>query len=204
MIRRLLDNVMRTRAQALLQLVDDWLPQEGRVLDLGSGTGHVAALLVASGADVVAADVTDIHVAGPEPIPAGADVLPFDDMSFSATLMMFMLAYPADPVASLTEAARVTRGHILLVQTVSAGWLGRTWHRARELFWTVLAFHASRAVGYIPAGARFSMNTRRYYSQDSLARDVAAAGLRIENRRARPVLPGGALDVIAWRLEHDA
>ena len=203
MIRRVLDDAMATRAQELLLLIEDWLPPGGRVLDLGSGTGHVAGLLLETGTDVVAADVTDIRVTGPEPVLVSGGVLPFGDASFTATLMLFMLAYPGDPVAALKEAARVTCGPVLLVQTVSAGRLGRTWHGVRELFWTVLAFHASRAVGYIPADAAFSMSTRRYYSRDSLEQDVAAAGFRVDARRARPVLPGGILDVVAWRLEHD-
>ena len=203
MIKRVLDHVMQRRAKDLLALIDGWVPRRGQVLDLGSGTGHAAWLLSQADADVVTADVSDIHVAGPTPVLIGDGVLPFDDDAFAATLMLFMLAYPDDPVAVLKETGRVTYGPVIVVQTVYRGWIGKACHRARELFWTVFAFHASRAVGYVPAGAKFSMRTRRFYTPATLAHDVADAGLRVMERRIRRLLPKGTLEVVAWRLERN-
>jgi hypothetical protein len=73
----------------------------------------------------------------------------------------------------------------------------------REFVWTIVAFHVSKAVGYVPRQARFSMNTRRFYTADALRRDVAAAGLRVRSRCERRVLPGRALVVGGWVLERD-
>jgi hypothetical protein len=112
-----------------------------------------------------------------------------------------MLAYPKDPVAVLAEAARVTRGPIILVQTVYSGRLGYTWHRVREFVWTMIAFHVSKLIGYVPAGAKFAMHTRRFYTDDGLQQELRAAGLRIRSRRERPVLPGRALVVAGLLLE---
>ena len=204
MLTSLFDAVMERRSGRLIEQVGGWLPTGGRMLDLGSGTGHLAARLERElGLEVVTADVSDMHVVGRPPVPIADGVLPFEDASFSAALLVFMLAYPSDPAGVLTEAARVTRGPVILVQTLYANRIGRAWHRVREFLWTIVAFHVSKLLGYVPPQARFSMHTRRFYTAEALRRDVVAAGLRIGARRERPVLPGRSLVVAAWMLERD-
>lgn len=205
MLRAMLDAVMARRARALVELVRPSLPAGGPVLDLGSGTGHLAAELERTlGREVVTADVSDIHVVGRPPLLISDGVLPFADATFAAALLVFMLAYPGDPGGVLAEARRVTRGPIVLVQTVYANRFGQAWHRGREFVWTVVAFHVSRLVGYVPRTATFSMRTRRFYTPETLRRDVASAGLRIVSERERSVLPGRSLRVVTWTLAHDA
>ena len=202
MLTTLFDAVMERRAHQLLKQVGAWLPAEGPVLDLGSGTGHLSAQLERErGLEVITADVSDMHVVGRPPVLIVDGVLPFEEGTFSASLLLFMLAYPKDPVAVLAEAARVTRGPIILVQTVYSGRLGYTWHRVREFVWTMIAFHVSKLIGYVPAGAKFAMHTRRFYTDDDLQQELRAAGLRIRSRRERPVLPGRALVVTGLLLE---
>jgi SAM-dependent methyltransferase len=205
MTRALLDAIMERRARQLMQQVRAWLPDEGPLLDLGSGTGHLSALLERElGLEVVGADVSDMHVVGRPPVLIGDGALPFDAGAFSAALLFFMLAYPNDPAGVLAEAARVSRGPVIVVQTLYSGHVGYAWHRSREFFWTIVAFHVSKLVGYVPPGAKFSMNTRRFFTDEGLRREVAAAGLRIRAREERPVLPGRSLVVAGWMLERDA
>lgn len=202
MLKSILDGVMERRARDLMRQVGEWLPAEGPVLDLGSGTGHLSARLERErGVAVITSDVSDIHVTGRAPVLIADGVLPFANRTFSTTLLCFILAYPKDPAAILMEAARVSRGPIIVVQSLYTGRLGYAWHRAREFMWTVVAFHASRIVGYVPAKAKFTMQTRRFYSAPALEREVAAAGLRTRSRREQPVLRGRALVVAAWLLE---
>jgi ubiquinone/menaquinone biosynthesis C-methylase UbiE len=204
MFKSILDAVMERRARQLTEQVGPWLPKEGPVLDLGSGTGHLSARLERElQLDVITADVSDIHVVGPRPVLIADGALPFGDRTFSAALLLFMLAYPKDPARVLAEAARVTRGPIILVQSLHSNRLGYAWLRVREFFWTVVAFHVSRLAGYVSRDARFSMNTRRFYTPHDLRRDVLAAGLRIRAERERPVLPGRSLVVAGWVLESD-
>ena len=202
MLKSLFDTVMERRALQLIEQVSPWLPTEGPVLDLGSGTGHLAARLERElGLPVITADVSDMHVVGRTPVLIPDGTLPFDNGTFSAALLIFMLAYPKDPAAVLRETARVTTGPIILVQSLHSGPFGYTWLRVREFFWTIVAFHLSRLIGYVPRDATFSMRTQRYYTDRDLRREITAAGLRIGSRRDRSVLPRRALVVAALMLE---
>lgn len=204
MLKSVFDAVMERRSDELLAQVGDWLPAEGPLLDVGSGTGHLSARLERElGMEVVPADVTDMHVMGRPPVLIADGVLPFEEGRFSAALLFFMLHYPDDPAALLAEVARVTRGPIILVQSVHSGRFGYAWLRVREFLWTTVAFHVSKLIGYVPAEAEFTMSARRFYTARALERDLAAAGLRIRARREQPVLPGRALVVAGWIVEHD-
>ena len=202
MLKAIFDAVMERRARQLMEQVSTWLPNEGSVLDLGSGTGHFSAVVERElRLDVVTADVSDMHVVGRPPVLIADGVLPFQERTFSAALLFFVLAYPNDPVGVLKEAARVARGPVIVVQTLYSGRLGYAWHRCRELLWTIVAFRVSKLVGYVPPNAKFTMHTRRFYTAKALRRDVLAAGLQIRAWRERPVLPGRSLVVAGWILE---
>jgi ubiquinone/menaquinone biosynthesis C-methylase UbiE len=204
MVKSILDAVMERRAGQLIELVGAWLPSEGPVLDLGSGTGHLSARLERElGLEVVTADVSDMHVVGRPPVLIDDGVLPFDDGTFSAALLFFVLAYPRHPAGVLAEVARVTRGPIILVQSLHSTRPGYAWLRAREFLWTIVAFRVSKLVGYVPPEAEFTMHTRRFYTAEELGRELMAAGLRIRSRRERPVLPGRSLVVAGLMLERD-
>jgi ubiquinone/menaquinone biosynthesis C-methylase UbiE len=203
-LKHMLDAVMERRTRKLMEQTGEWLPAKGPVLDLGSGTGHISAFIERErGLEVVTADVSDIHVVGRPPVIIADGVLPFHDEMFSAAVLMFMLAYPSNPAAVLAEAARVTRGPVILVQSLYSGRFGHAWHRVREFVWTIAAFHISKLVGYLPPEAKFSMHTRRFYTARALQQTLTAAGLRVRARRERAVLPGGALVVAGWMLERD-
>jgi SAM-dependent methyltransferase len=202
MLKSLFDAVMERRARQLMEQVGAWLPADGPVLDLGSGTGHLSARLEQELAlEMVPADVSDLHVVGRRPVLIADGVLPFEEGTFSAALLLFMLAYPSDPAGVLTEAARVTRGPIIVMQSLHSGRLGYAWLRLREFLWTIVAFHVSKILGYAPRHAKFTMQTRRFYTAQALQRDVMGAGLQVRARRERPVLPGRSLVVAAWILE---
>ena len=205
MLKSMFDAVMERRSRRLLAQVDGWLPNDGPLLDLGSGTGHLSARLERKlGLEVVTADVSDMHVVGPAPVLIADGVLPFEARAFSAALLLFVLAYPDNPAGVLREAARVTRGPVIVVQTLYSGRLGYAWHRGREFLWTVVAVYVSKLIGYIPRDATFTMHTRRFFTAHSLRREVLAAGLQIRERRERSVLPGRSLVVAGWILERNA
>jgi tetratricopeptide (TPR) repeat protein len=69
MLKPLLVAFMERRARRLLEQVRAWLPAEGRVLDLGSGTGHLAALLEQRSAWGQALDVAERGAAEDQALP---------------------------------------------------------------------------------------------------------------------------------------
>jgi SAM-dependent methyltransferase len=203
-LKSILDAVMERRARQLMEQLRAWLPPEGPVLDLGSGTGHLSARLQRElGLDMVPADVSDIHVVGPPPVLIADGVLPFAEGAHTAALLVFMLAYPKHPASVLAEVARVTHGPIIVVQSLHSNRFGYAWLRVREFLWTIVAFHASKLLGYLPPTAAFTMNTRRFYTGPELRRQVTAAGLRVQSERQRVLLPGRSLVVATWILRRD-
>jgi demethylmenaquinone methyltransferase/2-methoxy-6-polyprenyl-1,4-benzoquinol methylase len=94
------------------------LPRDGgRVLDVATGTGLVAAELLARGFDVTGLDQSPDMLAlarerfGPrvELVESSAESLPFDDASFDHLTVTYLLRYVDDPAATLKELARVVR-----------------------------------------------------------------------------------------------
>jgi len=118
-----------------------------RVIDVGCGPGALTAELVARlGAEAVAAvDPSEPFVAAAGARNPGVDVrhataeqLPFADASFDAALAQLVVHFMSDPVAGLTEMARVTSPGGAVAACVwdhagGRGPLGLFWDAARVL-----------------------------------------------------------------------
>jgi len=92
------------------------VPAGSHVLDVATGTGAVAAELVARGCTVVGIDqsaemlaVARARLPGLEFLEGRAESLPFEDASFDALTFTYLLRYVDDPVATLRELRRVVR-----------------------------------------------------------------------------------------------
>lgn len=127
----------RLRERLLLERLARVEARDGgapRVLDLGCGEGHFAALLARAGAQVVAVDVAQeplrrARATHPEldlrPIDPEAK-LPFEDCSFDALWAGEVIEHVSDTLGFMSEARRVLRsGGVLLLSTPHHGWLRR-------------------------------------------------------------------------------
>ncbi len=146
-----------------------------RALDVGCGPGALTAELAArlGPAAVTAVDPSQPFVAaarernsGVTVLEASAEELPFDDDAFDAALAQLVVHFMSDPIAGLTEMARVTRVGGVVAASVwdhggGNGPLSLFWRAAREL-------DPSIADESQLAGAR----------EGHLAELLAAAGLR--------------------------
>ncbi len=115
---------IRPRLKSGLSLLGDVSGR--RVLDVGTGTGLVAASLAESGAIVTGIDLSEpmLRRARRKRVPrttfirADARRLPFPDASFDASVISMVLheMSPADRRTSLSEMIRVTRNSLLVIE----------------------------------------------------------------------------------------
>lgn len=112
-----------------------------RVLDVGCGPGALTAELVArlGPVAVVAVDPSEPFVAaarerhpGVEVLEASAERLPFADGAFDAALAQLVVHFMSDPVAGLSEMARVTRPRGVVAACV---WDHAGGHSPLSTFW---------------------------------------------------------------------
>jgi SAM-dependent methyltransferase len=114
-----------------------------RVLDVGCGPGALTGELAArlGGGRVAAVDPSPGFVSavasrcpGVQAARASAEQLPFPDATFDAALAQLVVHFMADPVAGLTEMARVTRRGGAVSACV---WDHAGAHGPLSLFWAV-------------------------------------------------------------------
>ena len=200
-------------------LVDEIAPSGGmRVLDVATGTGMVAAELLARGDCLVVGldqspqmlSAARARFAGSprvELVEGQAEALPFADASFDALTFTYLLRYVDDPRATMRELARVVRpgGRVASLE------FGVPPHRAARAAWRlytavglpVLGRSASREWGEV--GRFLGPSIAGFYKRHPLGRIVGYwqdAGL--EGVRVRSMSLGGGIVMSATRSRDPA
>ncbi len=142
------------------RLADTLLPRGGRVIDVGSGMGRVAAALAARGHDVVATEPDDGLRAQSRATYAGLAVLPHE-----------ALALDPDDLGRFDLVVAV--GNVMV-------YLGEGTERAVLMrFRELLADGGRVLVGFEPVAVKTGS---RSYPPEELVADAASAGLRVVHR----------------------
>jgi len=103
------------RGAAFADSLRAWLPSSGRILEVGVGTGAVAATLHRDGYDIVGVDLSPAMLAraadrlGARVAVADVHRLPLASDSMAGAYATWVLHVVADPAAVLAEVARVLR-----------------------------------------------------------------------------------------------
>lgn len=165
------------------------LPVNGRLLDVGTGTGDIGyeALRLYPSLQVVASDFTYEMMAAGASKGSGADlsfvqadvnVLPYPSESFDAVVSGFLIRNVVDRLAVFREMARVTKpgGRVACLETTPSAPTLVGWGRA------VYFEHIVPLVGAIVTGDReaytyLPQSTAGFPSPDELLRTVEEAGL---------------------------
>lgn len=110
------------RGDGFARCIAPWV-MGSRVVELGVGTGVIAAGLRPHGWDPVGFDLslsmmrTAVNRLGQRVAAADVDQLPLPDSCVDTTIFVWVLQLVADPMQTLREAARVTRpgGHVIAI-----------------------------------------------------------------------------------------
>jgi SAM-dependent methyltransferase len=133
--------VLGRRVQVLAEVLTKAIRESGKILDVGTGDGSIAARIMQSrgnidiqGIDVLVRPNTLIPVT-----PFDGDHLPFANGSFDCVMFVDVLHHTTDPGGLVREAARVAKSHVVikdhLLQGALAGptlrfmdWVGNRGH----------------------------------------------------------------------------
>lgn len=144
------------------------------LLDVGSGTGTLAARAAAEGRAVVAVDADPDMVSMsaavvPGVVQAALPELPFPDGTFDAVTANFVVNHVPDPRAAVRELARVTRPGGRVAATI--------WTSVRA-DWASLVSDAFQAAGVLPVpGARLSPELDFERSPEGLSALCSSVGM---------------------------
>jgi SAM-dependent methyltransferase len=115
--------VYRRRTQRLAGILSSLIPSACRLLDVGSGDGKLAQLLLATrpdlhiqGVDVLVRKQTSIPV-----MPFDGTHLPYPTSSFDGVMLIDVLHHTRDPLPLLHEALRVSRRWLVVKDHVREG-----------------------------------------------------------------------------------
>lgn len=119
--------VSRRRERVLSGLLAEMLPDNAKVLDVGTGDGWLAAMimerrhdLAIQGVDVLVRPGTRIPVAGFDGCR-----LPFDSEMFDCVMLIDVLHHTTDPRIQVAEAVRVSKHYIIIKDHLLEGAFAR-------------------------------------------------------------------------------
>jgi len=138
--RKMLDYMVRKfpglglgeRAEGFVKLFEHSIPNGSRVLDIGGGWGFYAEPLENRGHEVTVLDVVKPGYQKAPVVIYDGNQVPFDNKSYDVSLFMTVLHHIPDPEAVLSEAKRVTRKHIIVVEDLYQHAIGRCWTILRD------------------------------------------------------------------------
>jgi SAM-dependent methyltransferase len=159
--------VFSRRVQVLADTVARFIPRGRRVLDVGAGSGEIAAVILTQRPDL-SIEGCDVYVRPETHIPVrhfDGRSLPFQDESFDYAILVDVLHHADDPSELLSEASRVAPA-IVIKDHYRNGLLAGL--RLRFMDW----------VGNAPHGVRLPYN---YLSRVEWEQLWSRLGLRVRN-----------------------
>ena len=170
-----LDKIIHRRAHEKLELMADFLDIGGLnnfVLDLGTGEGYVGQEIAErTGAHVILADITDLNRTELPLVVYDGNRLPFAEGQFHLVVLVYVLHHAASPNTLVAEAARVSGGRIIILESTYTNQVQRS-------ILTVLDY----IVNYVRSSGRMSAGQHKldFRTLDEWTNTFRAAGLNVE------------------------
>lgn len=119
LLKKIHGPIYQHRLKVLVSLIQPYLTENDRVLDIGCGAGLLGNAIVSSELTPSRVQYMGVekHPRGGEPIEVigyDGDVLPFEDNSFDVVLIADVLHHDADPQSLLKDAARVSKKYVIV------------------------------------------------------------------------------------------
>jgi len=124
-IKALIKKQELSRAQRISQLCKGFIRSGSKVLDLGSGTGHVARQIQKDyGVKITCIDMVDYNQTSLPLLLYDGKNLPFKENTFDTVLLVFVLHHSDNILNLLQEAKRVLRqqGSIIIFEDIYGNW----------------------------------------------------------------------------------
>lgn len=202
-MKSLLVSILRRRASALSKALAPHIPPRSSVLDVGCGTGHLVAELSRRGCRVIGADVSRLDVVRVPQFLYDGERLPLADGSIETVVLSSVLAYPPSATDLLEECLRVSSHRVIVIQSLYRTPWGRLRLTLRELLWTRAGLLLSTLAGLVRSD-RHVLRARRFFTAESLERDIVAAQGVVERRESVAVLWPIRQQLIIVRKSADA
>jgi len=128
---------MAGQYQYRLELLDRFFPREGRILDVGCGTGQgVRQYADRLGLEPFGIDVINGNQASIEFQVYDGLTLPYEDAYFDAVTVVHVLHHAADPDRLVSEIARVAKpgGRLMIIEDMASSRLQTQLTKACDLY----------------------------------------------------------------------
>lgn len=113
----------KKKAEYLFNLIGSFLKKNGKIMDLGCGSGVFTKRLFDEGFKVTPVDVVaKLKIEGIQEIIYDGKHLPFVDKAFDQVLLITVLHHVPHYQELLTEVARVTREIVIVEDVYKNGW----------------------------------------------------------------------------------
>lgn len=119
--------IQKRRVHCLVGHLEQIIPRDAVVLDIGCGDGHLAALLserrpdiAVEGLDVLKRENTGVPVR-----EFDGETIPYETRSVDVVMFIDVLHHVDNPVHILREAVRVSKRSIVIKDHLCDGWLAR-------------------------------------------------------------------------------
>lgn len=124
---------LEERAEYLVRLFENYLSPASRILDIGGGPGFYFKPLESRGHSLTILDVArPAFQKAPVVLYEGGTRFPFADKSFDVSLIITALHHISDPEYVVSEARRVTKKTLVVVEDLYHHWLGKIWTILRD------------------------------------------------------------------------
>jgi len=115
MLKTLFGKFIRKRSETVVSRIMPYINDSNKIVDIGSGTGDIANLIITQGKNITPVDVTDFH--GPRMIKTiiyDGKTLPFKAESFDTALLLMVMHHTPNPEVIFKEAARVAKKIVVI------------------------------------------------------------------------------------------